>query len=307
MSNLHDDDLSIPTDDPRRDIEVHANVAAKISPETTVCRAFPIRGRRRVGPWVFFDHMGPATPGDEGVVVAPHPHIGLQTVTYMFSGEVLHKDSLGTVQRLIPGELNVMTAGRGISHSEESPGNAFMHGAQLWVALPESASQIEPHFEHHPTVPTRTQDGVQYVVIAGEFEGLTSPATTYSPILGVDVTFHEATTVELPIDPSFEVCVVPVIGSVTACGHDLKDGWLYQPPGVTSIKLTAEAGARAMVLGGPPDDPMIVWWNYVGRTAEEVAEAHADWLAEHPRFGTVAGWDYRINGPELVVPRLVAR
>src|ERR671932_2559833 len=188
---------------------------------TRVRRLLPTLGRRLVGAWAFVDHYGPddvaAAPGMQ---VAPHPHTGLQTVSWLLDGEIHHRDSLGSDVRFGPGQLALMTAGHGIAHSEQSPAShpRFLHGAQLWVALPDASREVAPTFEHHPRLPGFSSDGLTATVLMGTFGGATSPGTAYSPLVGVDLALAAGADVEVPLDPAFEHGVLAASGSATVEG-----------------------------------------------------------------------------------------
>ena len=252
-----------------------------------VRRALPSVGCRMVGPFVFFDQMGPAVlrPG-EGLDVRPHPHIGLATVTYLYEGELLHRDSLGTVETIRPGELNWMSAGRGIVHSERTPPElrpttTELFGIQSWVALPRDQEESEPTFAHHggSELPVVQDKGMTARIIAGELWGARSPVKTFSEMFYVDVTLESQGRVEIP--PAFEERAFFVAeGSVEVP----KDGEVY-PAGrllvlkpKVAVALRALQRSRVMLLGGPPmDGPRHVRWNFVSSSPERIARAGEDW------------------------------
>jgi redox-sensitive bicupin YhaK (pirin superfamily) len=285
---------------------------------TSVRRYLPDRGRRTIGAWCFLDHFGPDEVGaGPGMRVPPHPHTGLQTVSWLFEGEILHTDSLGSRQSVRPGQLNLMTAGHGIAHAEQSvrpvrPGPpSRLHGLQLWVALPPVDRTVEPRFEHHPELPATTLDGGRVTVLLGGFPGLTdrSPATVHSAIVGAQVTLQAGARVELPTPPAFEHGVLVISGRAGVAGEPLEAGQLrYLEPGTDRLVLTATVPTRLMVLGGEPfADPLVMWWNFVGRSHEEIVRAREDWTAGR-RFGTVAGFDGEpLPAPALPNVRLTAR
>jgi redox-sensitive bicupin YhaK (pirin superfamily) len=250
--------------------------------------------------------------------VPPHPHTGLQTVTWLFAGDVEHRDSLGTVQTIRPGQLNLMTAGYGIAHSEVSlPGTRVLHGVQLWVALPDAARHGAPAFEHHEDLPVVELDGgARGSVVMGAFAGVASPATTVSPLVAIEVTIPAGTTARLPLDPVFEHAVLVDEGEVRVAGVPTAPSALaYLAPGHADVEVEAAPGmrARVLLLGGEPfGEDILMWWNFVGRTHEEVVEARAQWqaglAAGGPRFGRVAGYDGApLPAPELPTVRLVPR
>lgn len=285
-------------------------------------RTLPARERSLVGAWCFVDHYGPddvAVSG--GMDVAPHPHCGLATVSWLFSGEIEHRDSLGTTALVRPGEVNLMTAGRGIAHSEVSTGaTTTLHGVQLWVALPESERHGDPRFEHAVVAPVEPAPGVRASVFVGELFGAASPVRTATPLLGAEVVLEPGASVRLDVDPGFEVGVLLDTGTVAYAGRSLSVGEL----GVvgagggrpTDLSLVAGAeGARVVVLGGPPfGEEIVMWWNFVGRSHEEVVAAQRSWNAHEPRFGYVHGYVPRdedgswwIPAPELPAVRLRSR
>lgn len=271
---------------------------------TKVRRLLPSIGRRMIGAWCFVDHYGPDDIAQEsGMQVPPHPHIGLQTVSWLRDGEVLHRDSLGSLQTVRPGELGLMTAGRGISHSEESPREhaALLHGAQLWVALPDGDRNAPPAFEHHTGLPVVTAPGLRATVIMGVLDGAASPGTTYSPLVGADIALDEGADVRLPLDPSFEYAALTMSGGAVVDGVPLTPGsLLYLGCGRTDLPLRADAATDVMLLGGEPfEEKILMWWNFIGRSHDDVAQAREDW-ASGARFGQVHGYDGApLRAPDL--------
>lgn len=287
-------------------LEALATRDAELGGGLTIRRALPHRQRRLVGAWCFLDHFGPLplAPDARGMRIGPHPHIGLQTVSWLFAGEILHRDSLGYKQVIRPGQLNLMTAGRGISHSEETPAehSAQLHGLQFWVALPEAHKNTEPAFAHHPDLPRITRDGMDIQLFAGQLFGEQSPAHYFSPLAGFDLQLPDSGTRSLPLEPSFEYAVLLTEGECTLDGQPCVPGQLYYlGRGRDAITVSNQAPARGGVFGGAPfGESLILWWNFVARTQEEIAAARADWEAEHARFGEVRGYDgARIAAPEL--------
>jgi redox-sensitive bicupin YhaK (pirin superfamily) len=284
---------------------------------TVVRRLLPQRARRMIGAWCFVDHFGPDDVATSpGMRVPPHPHTGLQTVSWLVDGEILHRDSLGSHQSINAGQLNVMTAGRGISHSEESPNERppLMHGLQLWIALPETARHGEPRFDHHPVVPDFADGGAGVRVVVGSVGGVESPALAFSPLVGAEIVLAPGATVRLPLDPAFEHGVVAMTGAADVAGDDLKPGGLlYLDRGRADLALDSEGGARLFLIGGEPfDEPLVMWWNFVGRSHEEIAAARADWEASRRepggRFGTVTGYaGDPLAAPEMPTVRLKPR
>lgn len=288
---------------------------------TTVRRFLPDRTRRTIGAWCFVDHFGPEdltrpSPGGRvGMWVPPHPHIGLQTVSWLYAGEILHRDSVGSHQVIRPGGLNLMTSGRGIAHSEESvtesvaAGATVMHGLQLWVALPVGARDGDPRFEHHDDLPVITDGRSRMTVVMGELAGTRSPALVHSPLVGVDVLLPAGATVDVPLDPGFEHGLLVVAGEVEAGGVRLGGGSLqYRAPGADRLTLRAMTDSTAFLLGGLPlEEPLVMWWNFVGPDHETVEAARDDWAAGR-RFGTVDGFDGDpLPAPELPRVRLIPR
>ncbi|MDQ0276095.1 redox-sensitive bicupin YhaK (pirin superfamily) [Arthrobacter silviterrae] len=256
----------------------------------TVRRTLPQRQRSLIGAWCFVDHYGPDdVSATGGMAVPPHPHTGLQTVSWLFTGEVEHTDSAGYHAMVRPGELNLMTAGRGISHSEYStPGTTVLHGAQLWVALPEHARFMEPTFEHFRPVPVQLP-GVTLSVFLGSLAGGTSPVVTHTPLLGAELRLDAGATVSLDVDPAFEHGFLVDSGTLSVDGNALAPGELgYTGPGRGSLTLVAgQAPVRLLLIGGTPlGESIVMWWNFVGRSHEEVVAFRAAWQAEIAAFGT---------------------
>ncbi|MFE4215595.1 pirin family protein [Streptomyces sp. NPDC056844] len=276
----------------------------QLGESTEVRRLLPNLGRRMVGAWAFVDHYGPDDIADEpGMQVPPHPHMGLQTVSWLHDGEVLHRDSLGSLQQIRPRELGLMTSGRAISHSEESPKPhaRFLHGAQLWVALPDAHRHVEPHFQHHTDLPAVTAPGLTATVILGELDGSASPGTAYTPIVGADLALTAGAEARLPLDPDFEYAVLSMSGEARVDGVPVVAGsMLYLGCGRTELPLRADSDAGLMLLGGEPfEEEIVMWWNFVGRSHEEIEQARSDWMTS-ARFGDVHGYDGgRLPAPEL--------
>lgn len=269
-------------------VEVTESRVAQVG-DITIRRALPVRARRTVGAWCFADHMGPAVVGDGGLGVAPHPHIGLQTVTWLIEGEALHRDSLGTEQVIAAGQLNLMTAGHGVSHSEEGTGyRGPVHGAQLWVAQPSVTRDGPPAFEHHAELPRVELDHGVATVIVGEACGVISPARRDTDHLGIDLDLRAGTTV-IPLQARHERGVVVLAGTVALDGQVVEVGHLgYLSPGRDEVALAASGPARLLLLGGSPfEEEVVMWWNYVARSRAEILAAHEDWLAQTGRFGRV--------------------
>ncbi|MBE7325599.1 pirin family protein [Nocardioides sp. Y6] len=254
----------------------------------TVRRTLPARHRSLVGAWCFLDHYGPDPVSETGGMnVPPHPHIGLQTVSWLFTGEIEHRDSTGVKAMVRPSEFNLMTGGRGISHSEVStPETTVLHGVQLWVALPAEAKDVEPGFDHY--VPDAVRgEGWEARVFVGSLLGDTSPVRTHSPLLGAELLLDDDTTMTLDLDPSYEHGILLDAGSLTVGEEDVEPGeLLYLGTGHHRVTLRAGIAARLVVIGGPPfGEEILMWWNFVGRTHEEVVAAREEWQAQLHRDG----------------------
>jgi quercetin 2,3-dioxygenase len=265
-----------------------------------VRRALPRRGRRTVGAWCFADHMGPAdVTEDAGLDVGPHPHIGLQTVTWLTDGQVLHRDSLGTEQVIAPGQLNLMTSGGGLSHSEEATGHyrGTLEGIQLWIALPEATRHGPGVFEHHAELPQADLDGAVATVLVGDFAQLASPARHDSPLVGVDLQVHGDTTV--PLRPDWEHALVVLEGALGIGGQRLGPGELgYLGQGRDELRLEVRERTQALLLGGEPfAEPIVMWWNFVARSREEIDAAYTSWQQQDDRFGRLDSPLPRIPAP----------
>ena len=268
-----------------------------------VRRALPRRERRTVGAWCFADHLGPtAVTGTAGLEIGPHPHTGLQTVTWLLSGEVLHRDSLGTEQLIRAGQLNLMTAGHGVAHSEETTGGyrGRLHGVQLWVAQPERTRHGPAAFEHHAELPRVELEHGAGTVLVGSFAGATSPARRDSELVGVDLALAPGRG-GWPLEPGFEHALVVLDGQVRVDGRAVGPGQLaYLGAGRDHLALEAAAAARVLLLGGEPfGEPILMWWNFVARTREEITAAARQWRANDPRFGRVDSPLARLRLPPL--------
>jgi hypothetical protein len=271
----------------------------------SVYRILPVAQRRSVGPFVFLDRMGPHTfAAGQGIDVRPHPHIGLATVTYLFEGEIMHRDTVGSVQAIRPGDVNWMTAGSGIAHSERTPSDqrgdgAGAFGIQSWIALPKAHEEAAPAFFHHgkAALPEGEQGGgVRIRVIAGSAFGMTSPVATFVPTLYCDVTMPAGARLAVPTEHA-ERGVLPVGGRVAVGGHAVPEGaMVVLKPGL-SATIEALEPARLMLIGGEPlDGPRHLWWNFVSSSKERIEQAKADWQAG--RFGKVPGETEFIPLPE---------
>jgi len=262
----------------------------------SVRRVLPAPKRRHVGPFVFFDHMGPADfPAGQGINVRPHPHIGLATVTYLFEGEILHRDSVGSLQAIRPGAVNWMTAGRGIVHSERTSAEALqttrrLHGIQTWVALPLAHEEDAPAFEHIPAdrLPVFRQDDAELRLIAGRAFGRPAPFETVVDLHYLEARIDAGGRLTLPADLG-ERCVYLVAGSLTIHGRAVAPAEMAVLTDGSDIVLEAGAdGAHAMLSGGAPlDAPRTIWWNFVSSSTERIERAKADW--RDGRFARVTG------------------
>jgi redox-sensitive bicupin YhaK (pirin superfamily) len=279
-----------------------------------VRRTLPARERSLIGGWCFLDHYGPddVTAGPTMSVPA-HPHTGLQTATWLFTGEIDHADSAGNEAVVRPGELNLMTAGHGINHSEfTASGTRILHGCQLWIALPNAARDVAPSFEHYAPAPV-TVPGATARVFLGSLLGSASPVVTYSPLLGAEIVLDAGARVDLAVLESFEHGVLLDSGRVQVAGVAAEPGDLVAlDAGPSAITLTAgPEGARVLLLGGEPfGEEILMWWNFVGRTNEEIHAWRAEWQAaiagERTRFGDLVS-EKPIPAPDLPTVRLKTR
>ncbi|MFJ9850315.1 pirin family protein [Streptomyces sp. NPDC101150] len=271
----------------------------------TVRRTLPQRARTLIGAWCFADHYGPDDVSlTGGMDVAPHPHTGLQTVSWLFSGEIEHRDSLGSHAYVRPGELNLMTGGSGICHSEVStPRTTILHGVQLWVALPEEHRNAERNFQHYApeSVPI---DGAEIRVFLGSLAGDVSPVRTFTPLVGAEILLQPRAAVTLAVDPGFEHGLLVDHGDVRLGDALVRPAEMgYAHPGSDALTLTNASDdlARTVLLGGTPfEEEIVMWWNFVGRTHEDIAKAREDWQNASDRFGAVEGYP----GGRLPAPAL---
>lgn len=280
-----------------------------------VSRFLPQRHRKTIGAWCFLDHAGSdelSFADDEaGLQVGLHPHLNLQTFTWMLSGEVWHQDSLGHRQLIRPKQVNLMTAGTGnqtgISHTEQTPdGVKDLHAVQLWIALPTDQA-IAPNFEHYPELPTWSRDGVNYILTTGSYHGHTAPTTQYSPLVGVDMQFTQDAQFEIEAVDGFEYGFLIIDGELNINGATYHQDELVVLSdcvnAAESVQLSAKKGTHLMLLGGKPlSHPTIIWWNFVADNVDDLKQAVADWNAGHPRFGDISldGTDLRrLPAPEV--------
>lgn len=286
-------------------IERIAARSAEIGGGIAVQRVLPVRERRTIGAWCFLDHAGPASfaPGG-GMRVGAHPHIGLQTFTWLIEGEVLHRDSLGNEQVIRPGQVNLMTAGRGIAHSEESlPGEQRLHAAQLWIALPAAVADCAPAFEHHPALPEWELGGCRVTLLTGSYGSHVAPTRAHSPLVGLDLCSPQSAAIGLPLDPGFEYGILPLTGELHLGGQRFAaDELAYLGRGRNAVGVDLAPGTRLLLIGGEPlDEEIVIWWNFVGRSKGEIAQAQRDWeTGNSERFGRVVGYE----GEPLKAPPL---
>jgi len=269
-----------------------------------VRRALPTREQRMVGAWCFLDHAGPVQfASGQGMHVGAHPHIGLQTFTWMIEGEVRHRDSLGNDLVIRPGQVNLMTAGRGIVHTEDSVADGQrLHLAQLWIALPPEAETCAPAFAHYPELPQWQEGGVQLSLLAGSHGGRVAPTQTYSPLFGLDLDCASPGALTLALVPDFEYGLLPLTGELAIDGEVFRaDEFAYLGGGRTQLSLQLGAGTRALLLGGAPfAEPVQMWWNFVASSKTAISEAQAHWESGDARFGPVGDGSAR----RLVAPPL---
>jgi quercetin 2,3-dioxygenase len=328
-SDVEIDDVSSADDRPQPTLEILSPRPVLLGPRQEVRRVLPSKDRRMIGAWCFVDHYGPEDiTGKEGMRVPPHPHSGLQTVSWLFDGEVHHRDSLGSDARIEPGQLNLMTSGPGIAHSEESPPGhpAIMHGIQLWVALPDHARHDAPRdFSQYRDLPVVERDGLRAVVVTGEFEDVVSPAATFTPLVGVELVVSDDVAIEVRSD--YEYGVLAIDAGVEVEGARLDRSEIaYVGGGRTSVRLGSPGHQRrAFLLGGEPFvEHLVMWWNFIGRTHEEIVAFRAAWnegpetaagpdagrpgSADGGQFGIVQGFDgNRLIAPPMPTTRLKSR
>jgi redox-sensitive bicupin YhaK (pirin superfamily) len=269
-----------------------------------VLRALPIRQKRLVGAWCFLDRFGPLSFGeDKPMDVAPHPHIGLQTVSWLLEGEVVHKDSLGNEALLRLRGVNVMTSGGGIAHAEETPSknSGLLNGVQLWIALPEAHRHGPTSFQHTDEVPIIEQEGGAVSVFAGSVLGYSSQAKHVSHVLGIEIALSAPARLELPLDQSFEHAALLLTGDAQMDGQSIDaTGLWYLGMSRSSLEFKSRNGCRVLLIGGPPfPEKILMWWNFVARTPEEIAQARSDWQ-HHQKFGEVKAYrGRRLDAPPL--------
>jgi redox-sensitive bicupin YhaK (pirin superfamily) len=322
-------DITSADEQPRPTLEVLSPRPVLLGPRQEVRRVLPNKDRRMIGAWCFVDHYGPEDiTGRVGMRVPPHPHSGLQTVSWLFDGEVHHRDSLGSDALVEPGQLNLMTSGPGIAHSEESPPghSAIMHGIQLWVALPDDARHDAPRdFTQYRDLPVVERQGLRATVVTGEFEHAVSPATTFTPLVGVELVLTG--DVVIGLRPDFEYGVLAVDAGLEVEGAQLDLSEIAYVGGErTSARMSSPGHKRrAFLLGGAPfQEQLVMWWNFIGRTHEEIVEFRRAWndgpttagasdgghpgSADGGAFGVVHGFDGdRLIAPPMPTVRLKSR
>jgi redox-sensitive bicupin YhaK (pirin superfamily) len=281
-------------------VEITASREAAVG-SMPVRRALPRRERRTVGAWCFADHMGPELVTEpQGLDIGPHPHTGLHTVTWLVAGEVLHRDSLGSEQVIRAGQLNLMTAGQGATHSEEATGRyrGQLHGVQLWVAQPEATRHGPAAFEHHAELPQVELDNAVATVLVGSFAGAASPARRDTALVGADVALGPGTGA-WPLQPAFEHALVVLDGEVLVDDQVVRPGQLaYLGTRRGELVLSAADPTRVLLLGGEPfAEPILMWWNFVVRSRDELDSAYRQWESAHPRFGRLRSPLARIPAP----------
>jgi quercetin 2,3-dioxygenase len=281
----------------------------------TVRRTLPTRSRTLIGAWCFLDHYGPDEVIESGgMLVPPHPHTGLQTVSWLFAGEVEHRDSGGHHAVIRPGEIALMTSGYGVAHSEVStPGTEILHGVQLWVALPKEALTIQRAFSYHPA-PTVTFNHAVAIVFIGELAGAVSDVPTYTPLLGAEILLEPYASIVLPVNSDFEHGVLVDTSNVQVQDTQLHPGELgYIAPGKSALTIRnmEDQHARLILLGGTPfEEQIVMWWNFVARSHEEIVLMRDQWQAEDNRFGRVEGFVgdvLRLDAPPMPRVRILPR
>lgn len=280
---------------------------------TEVARALPDRQIRMIGAWCFLDHYGPEdVSGSAGMQVWAHPHTGLQTVSWLFDGEIEHRDSLGSQAMVRPGELNIMTAGHGIVHSEISQPDKppMLHGVQLWVALPDAVRDHKPVFESYADLPDLIRPGLVGKVLIGEVDRISSPALAYSPLCGAELKLAAGADVLLSVDESFEYGVFVVEGGVLAESTTVTvDQLLYLGDSRRSLHLRSPYGGRVIVLGGQPfAEDIVMWWNFIGRSHEEIVDFRSAWEGRDMRFPPIVSRSERVmEAPPMPTVQLKPR
>ncbi len=280
---------------------------AKIGKDAVIKRALPSREKRMIGAWCFLDHAGPVQfLSGQGLNVGPHPHIGLQTFTWMIDGTMLHSDSLGYKQLICPKQVNLMTAGHGIAHAEVAPETeTTMHAAQLWIALPDEKRNIPPQFDHYAELPKVSKNGALIHVLVGDFVEVTSPVHVHTAMMGADIEAVEDTDIILQLNPAFEYGVIALEQQALVNGHALtQDNMLVIETQNQKLHIQMQKGSRLLLIGGEPfEQEIILWWNFVARTTEEIKQAREQWMQQDLRFGDVPDYE----GDRLIAPEMPDR
>lgn len=284
-------------------------VLERVSPHRTdvggiqVNRVLPRRQRRLIGAWCFLDHIGPVSDSGIGLHVGAHPHIGLQTFTWMMEGEILHRDSLGTEQVARPGQVNLMTAGRGIVHTEDSiTGLRRLHAAQLWIALPQEHADTEPRFDHYPNLPRWREQNLDMTLLIGGYGMRAAPTKAFSPLVGMDLQVLQAGKVDLELRPEFEYGLLPLHGDWNIEGEVFAENDLaYLGSGRERLTVQTPTDGRALLVGGTPmSHEVLIWWNFVGASRTAIIQAQRDWEADDKiRFPDVPGATERLMPPPI--------
>jgi quercetin 2,3-dioxygenase len=280
---------------------------------TEVARALPDKQIRMIGAWCFLDHYGPEdVSGSAGMQVWAHPHTGLQTVSWLLEGEIEHRDSLGSQVMVRPGELNIMTAGRGIVHSEISQPDRppLLHGVQLWVALPDAVRDLDPAFQSYADLPDLNMPKSRGKVLIGDVDGATSPSRAYSPLCGADLSLDAGADVVLAVEESFEYGVFVVAGAVVAESTTVGvDQLLYLGANRRNLRIRSQHGGRVIMLGGEPfAEDIVMWWNFIGRSHQKIVEFRSAWEGRDRRFPPIVSRAERVmEAPPLPTVRLKPR
>lgn len=288
--------------------QVHEGREVDFGAGAKVKRLLPNLARRLVGAWCFVDHYGPEdVQAGPGMHAPPHPHTGLQTVSWLLEGDVHHRDSIGSDQTVHAGHLGLMTAGRGIAHAEHS-GTAVsrLHGIQLWVALPDRSRNAAAAWDYHDDLPRLTDSGLTATLIMGAFAGAESPGRVYSPLVGLDIALDAGTDALIPLEPEFEHAALLMVGAATVEHTALASGaMLYLGCGRRQLRMRSGGPARLILLGGAPfEEKIVMWWNFVGRSGEEIADFRRQWQSG-TRFGSVRDAGTPLTAPPLPPGRLV--
>lgn len=309
------DCLPVPGDPDRVQILTSRNVPLGGPRAMVVHRTLPQRARSLIGAWCFADHYGPADVSETGGMdVPPHPHTGLQTVSWLFEGEIEHRDSLGEHAMVRPGEVNLMTAGHGICHSEVSTADtSILHGVQLWVAMPDDARDSERRFEHFVPEPFWVEGG-RVSVFIGELLGRTSPVSTFTPLVGAQIDLDAGSSLTIPAQADFEYGILVDQGTVSVEGSEVartEMGYVGVGHGQLTVQSSDDSPARLILLGGKPfEEELVMWWNFVGRSHEEIVTYRQQWQDHSERFGEVAGYTGhvdRLPAPTLPNTRIKPR